>query len=82
MRLLQSLPLRPTTLSMLLRNGFATYDDVVASRGCGDRSGATGGGSLANLAAELGCVGLAEAGAVWREVREARKEEGKEGRKE
>lgn len=71
MRLLQSLPLRPTTLSMLLRNGFATYDDVVASRGCGDRSGATGGGSLANLAAELGCVGLAEAGAVWREVREA-----------
>ena len=59
---LQSLPLRPSSLAILLRAGFRTADDV--------RSSCSGGGSLSNFAAECS-VGLSEAGRLRREVEEA-----------
>ena len=58
---LQSLPLRPSTLSTLLRAGFQTTDDLRSSRGSG---------GLSNFASECS-VTLAEAGKLWREVDEA-----------
>ena len=57
---LQSLPLRPSALGILLRAGFRTADDVRSS----SRSG------LGNFAAECS-VALAEAGRLRREVEEA-----------
>ena len=57
---LQSLPLRPSALGILLRAGFRTADDVRSS----SRSG------LGNFAAECS-VGLSEAGRLRREVEEA-----------
>lgn len=57
---LQSLPLRPSALGILLRAGFRTADDVRSS----SRSG------LGNFAAEC-TVGLSEAGRLRREVEEA-----------
>lgn len=58
---LQSLPLRPSTLSTLLRAGFQTTDDLRSSRGSG---------GLSNFASECN-LSLVEAGKLWREVDEA-----------
>ena len=58
---LQSLPLRPSTLSTLLRAGFQTTDDLRSSRGSG---------GLSNFASECN-VSLGEAAKLWREVDEA-----------
>lgn len=58
---LQSLPLRPSTLSTLLRAGLQTTDDLRSSRGSG---------GLSNFASECN-VSLSEAGRLWREVDEA-----------
>jgi RAD51-like protein 2 len=66
---LQSLPLRPSTLSTLLRAGFQTTDDLQASR-CPSSSSGGGSGGLGAFASECS-VGLAEAGRLWREVDEA-----------
>ena len=59
---LQSLPLRPSTLSTLLRAGFQTTDDLRSSRGSS--------GGLSNFASECN-VSLGEAAKLWREVDEA-----------
>lgn len=60
---LDSLPLRPQTLSMLLRRGFTTTHEIESSKKQG---------GISNLASELGCS-LQEAVSITREIESVKK---------